>query len=66
MFIHPKKVCMSYWQHFKFSMYISYLLGRGCLSAIGHAIYPDKLTKSTSDLNKKIGDLLDNSGCKSK
>ena len=45
MFNHPKNVCMTYWQHFKFSMYISYLLARGSVSAVGHAIYPDKLTK---------------------
>ena len=64
MFDHPKKVCMTYWQHFKFSMYISYLLARGSVSAVGHAIYPDKLTKSTSNLMNLINQLLTNNNCK--
>ena len=41
MFIHPKNVCMTYFQHMKFSLNLSYRFFKGSIFAFIHAIYPD-------------------------
>ena len=65
-FEHPTSVCMTYFNHFKFSSNISSKLFFGSVKALIHAILPKYFKSSTSELIDEIGvDLLD-SGCKGK
>ena len=62
-FRHPKKVCMTYFQHMKLSLYLSYLLGKGSIAALIHSLIPDLFITSTTDITKKITKILETSGC---
>jgi len=63
-FIHPNNVCMSYLEHFKFSMSLSVSLLVGSFKAFMHAIIPSMFITSSSDLVKDIDLKLKTSGCK--
>ena len=63
-FSHPKSVCMSYIQHFCFSMEIAYIFLISSLQAIIHAFYPDVYITSTSNTIIFVEQKLKNSGCK--
>ena len=63
-FTHPNQVCMTYFQHFKFATLMSKDLFIGSLQSMVHAIFPSVYITSTSDLNKKITEKLNNSGCR--
>ena len=65
MFRHPSKVCMTYFEHLKFSLEMSSHLAIGSYKAIIHAFYPDAYITSTSDTVKLIKKRLDESGCSS-
>ena len=54
MFIHLQEIKMSYLEHMKFSLYLSYMFGKASFYAIIHAIYPDILITSSSDTIKKL------------
>ena len=43
MFKHPANVCMTYFSHFKFSMYLSQEFAKASVGAFIHAIHPDIL-----------------------
>lgn len=62
-FVHPNRVCMSYFKHFKFSMSMSRQFMNASMKAFIHAIYPNAYITSTSDAVKKITKELRNSGC---
>tara|TARA_B100000524_G_scaffold129056_1_gene63628 strand:- start:10536 stop:10775 length:240 start_codon:yes stop_codon:yes gene_type:complete len=62
-FKHPKEVCMSYFKHFKLSLYFSYVLGKGSAKAFMHAFIPDYYITSTSDLVEEVALLLKDNGC---
>jgi hypothetical protein len=64
MFSHPKKVCMTYLQHMKLSLYFSYILAKGSVKAFIHAFLPDNYVSSTSDLVIETKKLLESNGCK--
>ncbi len=53
-FDHPKSVGMTYTEHLRFSMNLSYLFFCGSIKAIIHAIYPDYYICSSSDYSKLI------------
>ena len=55
-FKHPED--MTYIEHFKHSMYLSYLLLDNSIKAFVHAIIPEFFKTSTSDVNKKLTILL--------
>ena len=63
---HPKKVCMNYISHFKFSSSISYLLLLGCVKSFIHAIFPEIYKTNTTELIEEINYKLDTSGCRKK
>ena len=65
-FKHPAKVCMTYKQHFIFSMGISKQFLEGSYKALVHAIIPDIYITSTSDIVKNVNHKLENSGCRDK
>lgn len=61
---HPTNVCMSYFNHFKFSSNLSVKLFFGSVKALIHAIFPEYFKSSTSDLIDEIQLELKESGCK--
>ena len=64
IFKHPTQVCMTYLEHFQFSMKLAFLQLDGSIKAVIHAFWPDICVTSTNDINRKIRYLLDNAGCK--
>ena len=64
LFKHPNKVCMTYFTHMKYSLYLSYSFMKASLCAFFHAIYPDSFITHSSDtlyrLNKEIKEV----GCR--
>lgn len=64
MFEHPKKVCMTYYTHFRFSMYLSYEFAKASVGAIVHAIYPDILVTHSSDTLNRLQNEMKKIGCR--
>lgn len=64
MFIHPAKVCMTYYEHFKHSMKFSYMFMFASFKACIHAIIPDVYITSTTNTIKEIAEIIENSECK--
>ena len=62
-FIHPAKVCMTYFQHFLFSMYLSRKFAIGSIKAFIHAVYPDWYITSSSDLLEDVKADMKTVGC---
>jgi hypothetical protein len=61
---HPKSVCMSYFEHLKFSFLFGvFFLKKSCQAFI-HAFFPNLYITSTSDSVKQIEDELKNAGCR--
>ena len=65
-FSHANKMCMSYFTHWRLSMYFAGFLFIGSIKAIIHAFIPRFCTTSTRDLTHQITETLNNSGCKDK
>ena len=63
-FTHPKKVCMTYMQHFWFSMSLCLRFGIGSIQAFIHALLPDYYITSSSDLIREIQNEMSNIGCR--
>lgn len=61
---HPKNVCMTYFQHFIFSMKLSFHYFLYAYKATVHAIIPSLYITSSSDSVKEIEDILKEAGCK--
>jgi len=55
---------MSYFEHMRFSLEMSYYMGKGCLCALVHAFVPSYFITTTTDINNYIKNRLDNSGCR--
>ena len=62
-FKHPKMVCMSYFQHFWFSMYLAGRFAMGSVKAIVHAILPDYYVTSSSDMIEDVKVDMSRAGC---
>ena len=65
MFKHPAQACMTYWSHFKFSMYLSKEFSKATVGAFIHAIYPDVLITHSSDTLDKLQKEFKKKGCHS-
>jgi hypothetical protein len=63
-FSHPTKVCMSYFQHMIFSLYICKKLFVGSVHALVHAFYPDCFVTSSSDLVVELQQEMSKIGCR--
>ena len=63
-FIHPAQVCMSYYQHFCFSMYLARRFAIGSVKAVIHAFLPDYFITSSSDLIEDIRQDMSKIGCR--
>ena len=64
MFRHPSSVCMTYFNHMKFSLYLSYEFAKGSVCALIHGIVPDVFITHSSDLIIKLTNDLKNVGCR--
>ena len=64
MFTHPKKVCMTYGQHFLLSMKFAKIYGIASVKAVIHGIYPDIYITSTSDATTEVQKILKTKGCR--
>lgn len=49
MFKHLKDVNMTYFEHMKFSLFLSFTFLKASFGAFVHAIYPDILVTSSTD-----------------
>jgi len=63
-FKHPNSVCMSYFQHMKLSLGFSKTFLVGSFQAFSHALFPNTYITSTSDIQKRIGEELQQAGCR--
>ena len=66
IFKHPSSVCMSYISHMKLSFSLSFLFFKASICAFIHAIIPDILITSSTDVNNTVSLILKNNGCHSK
>ncbi len=64
MFRHPSRACMTYWSHFKFSMYLSKEFSKASVGAFIHAIYPDILISHSTDTLSRLQKEFQKKGCK--
>lgn len=64
MFKHLNNVCMNYYDHMKFSLYLSKEFLKSSLFAFIHAIYPDIYVTNSSDTLIKLSYEIKNIGCK--
>uniref|UniRef100_A0A6C0KI14 Uncharacterized protein n=1 Tax=viral metagenome TaxID=1070528 RepID=A0A6C0KI14_9ZZZZ len=62
-FTHPSKVCMTYFEHMKLSLYFMKILWFGSIKAFIHAFIPDVYITSTSDLSINLQKTLRSAGC---
>lgn len=63
-FKHPNSVCMNYFQHMKLSLGFSKTFLVGSFQAFTHALFPNIFITSTSDIQKKISEELQEAGCR--
>ena len=63
IFSHPKKVCMTYFEHLTLSLNFSYLFAKGSIKALIHAFLPNLYIKSTTNIVNHIQLQLQQSGC---
>lgn len=59
-FNHLNKVNMSYFEHMKHSLSLSKLYFEGTVKSIIHAFYPTAYETSSTDIQKKINNKLNN------
>lgn len=64
MFKHPANVCLTYFQHMKFSLFLASEFGKASLFAVVHAIYPDAYITHSSDTIKYLNDEMKKIGCR--
>jgi hypothetical protein len=63
IFEHPKNVCMTYTQHLRFSLYLSFLLIKYSFKGTIHSFYPDIYKTYAQDCIKEVDNLLKTNGC---
>ena len=66
MFRHPKNVCLTYFSHLKFSMYLSKEFAKASAIAAIHGIYPDSYITHSSDTITKLQSKMNQIGCRKK
>ena len=64
LFKHPNKVCMTYFTHMKFSLYLSYSFLKASFYAFCHAIYPDIFITSSTDTITLLSKQMKEIGCR--
>ena len=64
LFDHPRSVCMTYLEHCKFSLGLSFHFFKAGIYAIVHAFIPDICVDSSSNTIQYVDKRLRESGCK--
>lgn len=64
MFKHPQKVCMTYYSHLKFSLYLSFKFAEASVKALIHGLYPDIYISNSTDAVKYIQSEINKKGCR--
>lgn len=65
-FRHPTAVCMTYWQHARFSLGLALSLGVASLAVVAHAVWPDAFVTHTSDTLVRLRRRMKEVGCHEK
>ena len=63
-FHHPTKVCLTYFEHLRFSLYVTKTLFVGSIKSLIHSFYPDIFITSTTDLLLKLNKEMEKIGCR--
>ena len=61
---HPQSVCMTYFQHFCFSLKLSLFFSKKSIQALVHAIFPNLYITSSSDTQKELSTIFKDVGCR--
>ena len=61
-FRHPETVGMTYVSHARFSLKLSFLLGKACVASLVHAVWPDVLETYTSSTVQEVTRRLEEAG----
>jgi len=61
---HPRSVCMSYYSHCSFALYMARLHGYGTYVSIVHAFLPWMYSTTVTELNELIKQKLEENGCR--
>lgn len=64
MFQHLKDVCLTYPEHFKFSLFLSIEFAKASFFAFVHALFPFLFTTHSSDTIKYLKEEMSKIGCK--
>ena len=64
MFQHLKDVCMSYFDHMYFSLFLCITFAIGSYKAFVHALIPSLFITSSSDLIKEVAEKMKTIGCR--
>ena len=64
MFRHPKNVCLTYTQHLKFSMYLSFEFLKASACAFVHGLIPDLFVTHSSDTIFRLQNEMKKIGCR--
>ena len=64
VFKHPKNVCMTYFEHCKFSLEMALVFSYASFTAIVHAFLPDYYVDSTSKCVDYVKKRLGEVGCR--
>ena len=60
---HLSNVCMTYWVHMRFSLWIARRLAFGAVRAFVHAVFPPLYSKETTKLLVDLKQAIASSGC---
>lgn len=64
LFRHPKDVCLTYYQHLRFSLYVTKILFVGSIKSFIHSLLPDMFITSTTDLLSELNKEIEKIGCR--
>ncbi len=64
MFKHPSDVCMSYFEHCRFSLNLSFQFAYASFAALVHAFYPDVYVTHSTDTIHNIKKQMKDVGCR--
>ena len=64
MFKHPSDVCMSYFEHCRFSLSLFFQFAYASFAALVHAFYPDVYVTHSTDTIHSIKKQMKDVGCR--
>ena len=64
LFRHPAKVCMTYWEHFRFAMWLSGQLALASAASLVHAVIPDVFERTSSTIMANLVRVMRVTGCR--